>query len=67
MSIRRWARVVTLKDDPAVIAEYERLHGEPWPEIARGMRWAGIRRSYIFRWGTLLFFFGETDESAKTN
>jgi L-rhamnose mutarotase len=64
MSLRRWARVVTLKDDPAVIAEYERLHGEPWPEIAQGMRASGVQRCYIFRRGNLLFFFGETDDAA---
>jgi L-rhamnose mutarotase len=45
-----------LKDDPALISEYERWH-EPesiWPEIVESIRAAGIRDLEIFRAGNRL-------------
>jgi L-rhamnose mutarotase len=62
--MRRWAQTVLLRDDE-VIAEYERLHRNPWPEITQSMEASGIRRAFIYRIGRLLFFFGETDDSAE--
>lgn len=45
-----------LKDDPALIAEYERWHRPEniWPEIADSIRAAGIRDLEIFRAGNRL-------------
>ncbi|HEX7326429.1 MAG TPA: L-rhamnose mutarotase [Rhodanobacteraceae bacterium] len=45
-----------LHDDPALIAEYERLHRPEniWPEIPRSIRAAGIRNLEIFRAGNRL-------------
>ena len=45
-----------LRDDPGLIAEYERLHrpGNIWPEIVASIRAAGIRELEIFRVGNRL-------------
>lgn len=45
-----------LKDDPALIAEYERWHApeQIWPEIVASIRNAGIRELEIFRTGNRL-------------
>lgn len=45
-----------LRDDPALIAEYERWHqpGNIWPEVAASLRAAGIRECEIFRAGNRL-------------
>ncbi|SRR5579875_3225001 len=45
-----------LKDDPALIAEYERWHRPEniWPEIVASLRAAGIRDLEIFRAGNRL-------------
>jgi L-rhamnose mutarotase len=45
-----------LKDDPALIAEYERWHtpGHIWPEIVASIREAGVRELEIFRTGNRL-------------
>jgi len=45
-----------LRDDPALIAEYERWHQREniWPEIVASIREAGILDMQIFRTGTRL-------------
>jgi L-rhamnose mutarotase len=45
-----------LRDDPAVIAEYERWHRSEfvWPEVVRSIREAGILDMQIFRTGNRL-------------
>jgi len=45
-----------LRDDPALIAEYERWHRREniWPEIVTSIREAGILDLQIFRTGTRL-------------
>ena len=53
-----------LKDDPKLIAEYERWH-EPeniWPEIIDSIRAAGIRDLEIFRAGNRLVMVMEVPE-----
>lgn len=54
-----------LKDDPALIAEYERYHapGNAWPEITASIRDAGITDMKIFRAGNRLFMVMTTDDS----
>ncbi len=54
-----------LKDDPALIAEYERHHapGNAWPEITKSIRDAGITDMRIYRAGNRLFMVMETDAS----
>ena len=45
-----------LKDDPALIAEYESWHRPEriWPEIVASIRMAGVRELEIFRTGNRL-------------
>jgi L-rhamnose mutarotase len=60
----RLCYALDLKDDPALIAEYERWHqpGNVWPEIVESIRAAGIRDMEIFRAGNRLFMVMEVDE-----
>jgi L-rhamnose mutarotase len=45
-----------LKDDAALIAEYERWHspGKIWPEVVEALKTAGVRELEIFRCGNRL-------------
>jgi L-rhamnose mutarotase len=51
-----------LKDDPDLIAEYERHHESVWPEITRSIRDAGIQDMEIYRVGNRLFMVMEVSE-----
>ena len=50
-----------LKDDPALIAEYERWHapGSVWPEILVSIKSSGIKALDIYRTGNRLFMVME--------
>jgi L-rhamnose mutarotase len=52
---RRYCLALDLKDDPQLIAEYERYHQKIWPEIAESIREAGIEQLEIYRIGTRMF------------
>ncbi|GAB3893967.1 L-rhamnose mutarotase [Spirosoma agri] len=52
-----------LKDDPALIAEYERHHERLWPEIEASIKTQGITDMEIYRVGSRLFMIMETDET----
>ena len=58
---RRWCLALDLKNDPALIAEYCRLHEKIWPEIAASIRNAGITGMEIWRTGNRLFMVMETN------
>lgn len=53
-----------LKDDPALIAEYEHWHepGKIWPEIIDSIRAAGIHDLEIFRAGNRLVMVMDVPE-----
>lgn len=53
-----------LRDDPALIAEYERLHqpDNVWPEIMQSICTAGIRNLEIFRTGNRLVMVMDVPE-----
>ena len=63
MSNRRYCLTLDLKDDPALIAEYERYHERVWPEITKSIRDAGIENMEIYRLGTRMFMIMEVNES----
>lgn len=44
-----------LKNDPALIAEYEKWHADVWPEITRSIIDSGITSMEIYRTGNRLF------------
>ncbi|GGL94196.1 L-rhamnose mutarotase [Pseudomonas asuensis] len=50
-----YCMALDLKDDPALIAEYERLHERIWPEVSAHLRSAGVQDMQIYRLGTRLF------------
>ncbi|SEI74538.1 L-rhamnose mutarotase [Pseudomonas sp. NFR16] len=60
MSAQRLCLALDLADDPASIAEYQRLHARIWPEIATHLREQGVLDMQIWRLGTRLFMVMET-------
>ncbi len=58
----RYCLALDLKDDPALIAEYEAYHRAVWPEILASIRESGIREMAIYRTGNRLFMIMETEE-----
>ena len=55
----RYCLALDLKDDPALIAEYERHHQRVWPEIISSISGAGIDKMEIYRSGNRLFMIIE--------
>lgn len=51
-----------LKDDPTLIAEYEKYHEKIRPEIAESITSAGITQMEIYRIGNRLFMIMETTD-----
>lgn len=60
--VKRYCQTLDLKDNPALIAEYKKRHGngEAWPEIIAGIREVGILEMEIYIVGTRLFMIVET-------
>lgn len=52
--MKRLCFALDLKDDPDLIAEYERYHREVWPEVIRSIRDSGIEAMEIYRVGNRL-------------
>jgi len=59
---RRYCFALDLKDDPTLIAEYERYHESVWPEITRSIHDAGIEDMEIYRVGNRLFMVMEVSD-----
>ncbi|MBN8666988.1 MAG: L-rhamnose mutarotase [Chitinophagales bacterium] len=60
--MKRYCLALDLKNDPALIAEYEAWHAAVWPEILASIRDAGIMGMEIYRWGNRLFMIMETTD-----
>jgi len=58
--LKRYCLALDLKDDPALINEYETYHRHVWPEIVKSIRDAGIEVLDIYRSGNRLFMIMET-------
>ena len=52
-----------LKDDPALIAEYEKHHESVWPEIRESIINSGITGMEIYRFDTRLFMMMEVNDT----
>jgi len=54
-----------LKDDPNLIAEYDRYHqvGNVWPEVLQSLHQVGIKDLQIYRTGNRLFMIMKVDET----
>jgi L-rhamnose mutarotase len=59
----KYCLTLDLKDDPALIAEYEKYHEAIWPEIRQSITGSGITNMEIYRHDTRLFMIMETDET----
>lgn len=60
---RRYCLTLDLKDDPQLIAEYERYHQKVWPEIAKSIRDSGIEDMEIYRRETRLFMIMQVGDN----
>lgn len=58
--MNRQCLALDLKDDPALIAEYECLHQQIWPQISAHLRRHGVLDMQIWRLGTRLFMVMDT-------
>jgi L-rhamnose mutarotase len=61
--MKRYCFTLDLRDEPELIAAYEKHHRAVWPEIVASIKEAGIRNMEIFRWGNRLFMIMEVDEA----
>jgi len=52
-----------LKDDPALIAQYEAHHRAVWPEVVAHLHGHGVTAMEIYRLGTRLCMVMETDDA----
>ena len=59
----RYCLTLDLKNDPALIAEYETYHQRVWPEILDSIKQSGIIQLEIYRFATRLFMIMEVDAS----
>jgi L-rhamnose mutarotase len=59
----RYCLALDLKNEPGLIAEYERWHADIWPEIRASILDAGITDMEIYRLEDRLFMIMETDSS----
>ena len=59
----RYCLTLDLKDDAALVEEYERYHKAVWPEIKESITTSGITSMEIFRYDTRLFMIMVTDET----
>ncbi len=60
--MKRYCLSLDLKDEPELIAEYERLHQNVWPEITESIRASGIENMEIYRFGNRLCMVMETGD-----
>ena len=60
--MKRYCLALDLKDDPALIAEYEKYHQNVWPEIISGIKKAGIDVLDIYRTGNRMFMIIEAGD-----
>src|SRR5262245_32301182 len=60
--MKEYCLALDLKDDPVLIAEYEKYHKTVWPEILQSIRDAGIKRMQFYRTSNRLTMIMETDD-----
>jgi len=60
--MKRYCLALDLVDDPQLIAEYEEIHKNVWPENIKGIKNAGITVMDIYRTGNRLFMIMEVND-----
>lgn len=61
--LKRYYLALDLKNDPALIAEYEKHHQHVWPEIIQSIKQSGIEVLDIYRTGNRMFMIIEANEN----
>ncbi|MEJ8817625.1 L-rhamnose mutarotase [Lacibacter sp. H407] len=61
--MKRYCLALDLKDDEALIAEYEAYHQNVWPEILQSIKESGIEHMDIYRTGNRLFMIMEVNDA----
>ncbi|MDE3144021.1 MAG: L-rhamnose mutarotase [Bacteroidota bacterium] len=61
--MQRFCLALDLKNDPSLIAEYEKYHREGWPEIKKSIKDSGIINLDIYRIENRLFMIIEADDN----
>jgi|SRR5277367_4397003 len=59
---RRYCLTLDLKDDPRLIAEYQRYHEKIWPEITASLKQSGIEDAEIYLLGSRMFMVLEVKD-----
>jgi len=59
---KRYCLTLDLKNDPKLIAEYERHHEKIWPEISKSIKDAGIVDLEIYLLDTRMFMIMDVNE-----
>ena len=62
-ALTRYCQALDLVDDPKLIAEYEQIHRQIWPEVAKNIRDSGVVDMQIWRIGTRLFMIMDVNET----
>lgn len=60
--MKRYCLALDLKDDPAVIEEYKKIHQNIWPEIRERIKSDGITGMNIYLTGNRLFMIMEVND-----
>jgi L-rhamnose mutarotase len=60
--MKRFCLALDLKDDPALIKEYEKYHENVWPEIKQSITDSHIINMEIYRTANRLFMIMETTD-----
>ena len=60
--MKRYCLALDLKDDVALIAEYEEYHKHVWEEIIASIKDSGISAMNIYKTGNRLFMIMEVDD-----
>ena len=60
--MKRYCLALDLKDDPALIAEYETYHKNIWLEIIKSIKDSGIQVLNIYRTGNRMFMIIEAND-----
>ena len=59
----KYCLTLNLKNDPALIREYEQHHDNIWPEIVESIKGSGITGMEIYRYETRLVMIMEVDST----
>ena len=60
--MKKYCLTLDLKNDAALIREYEKFHEEIWPEITESIKESGIQNMEIYRLGTRMFMIIEAND-----